>query len=45
MARQEKFKHKKVFSVLWPPLPALCIVYVHHASTKPPLLAGIPAQP
>ena len=44
MARQEKFK-QKIFSALWLPLsPALSIVYMHFASIKSSLLAGIPAQ-
>ena len=44
MARQEKFK-QKIFSALWLPLsPALSTVYMHYASTKSSLLAGIPAQ-
>ena len=37
MPRQEKFKHKKFLSALWPPLSLLlCIVYLHYALTKPP---------
>ena len=39
-SKTRKIKHKK-----FPSLPALCIVYLHNESTKPPPLAGIPAQP
>ena len=46
MPRQEKIKHKEVFSALWPPFSLLvCNVYLQYASTKLPQLAEISDHP
>ena len=36
MARQVKFRHKKFFSALWPPLFPMYTVYLHYTLINPP---------